>query len=149
MAWGRNPVRRVLSDEDERRVVAAIRKAEGMTSGEIRVHVEARCGGDPLAAARRWFQRLAMHETAERNGILIYVAAAERAFAVLGDSGIHERVGASFWEAVRDAMTDEFKKGAFAAGLIRAIETVGERLAEHFPHRSDDRNELPDGVSRS
>jgi uncharacterized membrane protein len=147
MTWWRSPVRRILSESDEKRVIAAIRAAEHATSGEIRVHVERRCAGNALGAARRWFDRLGMAATAERNGILFYVAVQDRAFAIVGDSGIHAKVGDEFWNALRDAMTDDFVKGDPAAGLTRAIEEAGSRLAEHFPRRGDDRNELPDKVS--
>lgn len=149
MARIRHPVRRILSDEDEAKVVDAIRAAEARTSGEIRVHVEARSGGDPLGAARRWFVRLGMERTAARNGVLFYLAVRERAFAVLGDEGIHARVGAEFWDGVRDAMREAFSRGEFARGLVSGIEAAGSRLAEHFPRRDDDVNELPDEVSTS
>ena len=143
----RNPVRRLLSEVAEKRVIAAIQAAERGTSGEIRVHVERRCAGDAIGAARRWFHRLGMAATTERNGILFYVAVDDRAFAVVGDSGIHEKVGHAFWDALRDAIGDAFAKGDPAEGLTRAIEEAGLRLSEHFPRRGDDRNELPDKVS--
>ena len=149
MPWKRKPEHRLLSAEDEERIVATIRTAESRTSGEIRVHVEASGGGDPMAAARRWFVRLRMDKTAQRNGILFYIAVNERAFAIVGDQGIHDNVGPEFWHALRDALRDDFAKGAFGSGLVRAIETAGERLAVHFPRSPDDRDELPDEVSRS
>ncbi len=128
-------------------MIAAIRAAEARTSGEIRVHVERRCAGSATASAERWFRRLGMDATAERNGILFYVAVDDRAFAIVGGAGIHAKVGDPFWETLRDAMRDAFAKGEPAAGLKRAIDEAGLRLAEHFPRRGDDRNELPDEIS--
>jgi uncharacterized membrane protein len=148
MAWGGRSHRTLLSAEDESRVVAAIHAAERESSGEIRVHVEARSGGDPLDAARRWFVRLKMHETSHRNGILFYVAVQEKAFAVVGDEGIHAKVGPEFWNGLRDVLREAFAKGEFASGLAGAIATAGSGLKRHFPHRGGDRNELPDGISR-
>ena len=147
MPWWRSPLRRLLSEQDESRVIAAIRAAEARTSGEIRVHVERRSKGDAMAEAARWFGRLGMDATAERNGILFYVAVDDRAFAIVGGAGIHDKVGGAFWEALRDVMRDAFAKGEPALGLTRAIEEAGQRLAEHFPRRGDDRNELPDEIS--
>jgi uncharacterized membrane protein len=147
MTFWRAPVRRLLSEQDESLVIAAIWAAEARTSGEIRVHVERRCAGSAMAAAGRWFRRLGMDATAERNGILFYVAVDDRAFAIVGGAGIHAKVGELFWEALRDAMRDAFVKGEPAAGLTRAIEEAGLRLAEHFPRGGDDRNELPDEIS--
>lgn len=100
-----------------------------------------------MAAAGRWFDRLRMDATRERNGILFYVAVDDRVFAIVGGAGIHAKVGDAFWGALRDAMRDAFAKGEPATGLRRAIDEAGRRLAEHFPRRGDDRNELPDEIS--
>ncbi|HEX4824997.1 MAG TPA: TPM domain-containing protein [Candidatus Polarisedimenticolaceae bacterium] len=139
----------LLAPADEHRIVEAIRAAESRTSGEIHVHLERRSGGRPLEAARRWFVRLRMDRTRERNGILFYVAVDERLFAVVGDAGIHERVGVAFWESLRDVLAGSFAAGDHAGGLVRAIGEAGKQLAEHFPRRGDDENELPDEVSTS
>lgn len=147
MRWWREPIRRLLSEKDEASVLTAIRTAEAQTSGEIRVHVERRCAGNAMAAAERWFHRLGMDATRERNGILFYVAVDDRVFAIVGGAGIHAKVGDPFWEALRDAMGDAFAKGEPAAGLTRAIGEAASRLAEHFPRGTDDRNELPDEIS--
>jgi uncharacterized membrane protein len=116
MTWWLEPVRRLLSKKEETAVLEAIRRAEARTSGEIRVHVERRCAGNAMAAAERWFQRLGMDATRERNGILFYVAVDERAFAIVGGAGIHAKVGDPFWEALRDAMGDALQ-GRTGRGL--------------------------------
>ena len=41
----------------------------------------------------------------------------------------------------------DFAKGDPASGLTRAIGEAGSRLAEHFPRRADDENELSDEIS--
>ena len=142
------PVRRILSEAEEARLVRAIEEAERESSGEIRVHVEARSGGDAIAAARRWFHRLGMDGTALRNGVLIYLAVSDRAFAIVGDRGIHEKVGDACWDALRDQLQAAFVRGEFVVGLEGAVRAVGALLGEHFPPRGDDRNELPNTVSR-
>jgi len=100
-----------------------------------------------MTAAKLWFGRMGMENTEERNGILFYVAVDERAFAIVGDAGIHAKVGDAFWQALSGAMSEAFAKGKPAEGLERAIAEVGSRLAEHFPRRGNDRNELSDEVS--
>jgi uncharacterized membrane protein len=147
MTFWRPAVRRLLSDEDESRILAAIRAAEARTSGEIRVHVERRYSGSAIGTAGRWFRRLGMEATAERNGILFYIAVDDREFAIVGGAGIHAKVGDAFWEALRDALREDFARGDAASGLIRAIGETGQRLAEHFPRRQGDVNELPDEIS--
>ncbi len=147
MSFWRRQVKPLFSGEDEARIVAAIRAAENKTSGEIRVHVERRCAGSAIGTAGRWFRRLGMEETVERNGILFYIAVDDREFAIVGGAGIHAKVGDGFWQALRDALHDDFAKDDAASGLIRAIGEAGKRLAEHFPRRSGDDNELTDEIS--
>jgi uncharacterized membrane protein len=138
-----------LTAAQEQAVVDAIRKAEMRTSGEIRVHLEAHCQGDVYQRAQQLFHLLKMDNTKLENGILIYVAVEDRKFAVLGDRGIHQVVGSSFWVDVKEVMQSHFKQAKFEIGIITGIELVGERLATHFPWNEDDANELPDEITTS
>lgn len=138
---------RLFSRAEERRIVAAIQEAEHQTSGEIRVHVERHCPGDPLARARAVFAALGMHRTARHNAALIYLAVADRKFAVFGDEGIHALVPAGFWDAVRDAMAADFRRGRFCEGVCHGVTAIGRHLKAHFPWEPSDRNELPDALS--
>lgn len=135
---------------DEKRIVAAIAGAESRSRAEIRVHVADDPVEDAQAAGARTFEKLGMTATAERNGVLLFVAPASQRFAVLGDTAIHERCGATFWSEVAEAMAAEFRASRFTEGIVAGIEAVGEALARHFPRREgvDDKNELPDSVSR-
>jgi uncharacterized membrane protein len=133
---------------DDNRVVAAIAAAEQRTSGEIRVVVSPRKTDEPVVAAQKEFERLGMTKTAARNGVLIFVAPASHTFAVIGDSGVHEKCGQSFWAELAEAMTAQFKAGQFTEGLVLGIERAGALLATHFPRQPDDRNELPDQIHR-
>lgn len=135
---------------DDARIVAAIRDAEARSRGEIRVHVAEGDVEDARKAAQRQFERLGMTKTAERNGVLIFLAPTRRRFAVLGDRGVHERCPEGFWEDVAGAMSESFRAGAFTEGIVAAVARVGDELARHFPRRPGDvdENELPDTVSR-
>jgi uncharacterized membrane protein len=135
---------------DDARIVAAIREAEARSRGEIRVHVAEGKVEDARAAAERHFEKLGMTKTAERNGVLIFVAPARQRFAVLGDRGVHERCPEGFWEEVAAAMREAFRAGDFTGGIVAAVARVGDELARHFPRRpgEKDENELPDAVSR-
>lgn len=137
-----------LGQLDHGRIVAAIREAEQGSRGEVRVHVSRSKVEDPQAAARAQFEKLGMTQTAERNGVLIYVAPESQNFAVIGDSGIDEHCGPGFWTAVAEAMQDDFRHGRFTEGLVKGVTRTGQALAEKFPRTaSDDRNELADEVS--
>ena len=89
-----------------------------------------------------------MAATAERNGVLIYVAPRSQRFAVLGDTGIHEKCGAGFWKEIAAAMEHDFREGRYTDGLLKGIAAAGDALARFFPRtEAADRNELPDQIS--
>lgn len=133
--------------EQQDAIVRAIEEAEHTTSGEIRVHVETSCKGDVLDEAAWLFRKLGMHRTADRNGVLIYLALKERKFAIIGDSGINSVVPLDFWDNIRDFMKQRFSEGQFVEGLTQGIVMAGEKLKEHFPHHKDDINEIADTIS--
>lgn len=128
-------------------IVRAIQEAEHSTSGEIRVHLETSCKGDALDEAAWLFRKLGMHKTAERNGVLFYLAVRERKFAIVGDSGINSVLKPGFWDDIRDHMRQCFSEGHFTEGLSEGIIMAGEQLKEHFPCSKDDINELTDTIS--
>lgn len=137
-----------LDKDSRRRVVESIGVAEKCTSGEIRLHVEPTCKcGDPYQRAVEVFNKLEMYATEARNGVLIYVAYKSRKFAIIGDEGINNKVGADFWVQEKDILAGYLKEGRQADGLCEIIKMIGERLSEHFPYRKDDINELSDEIS--
>jgi uncharacterized membrane protein len=140
-------VRKYFSEEDRQIIIDAIRAAEFNTSGEIRVHLEKNCKGDVLDRAAYIFEKLEMHKTELRNGVLFYLAAEDRKFAILGDAGINHKVEDNFWEEIKIVMSGYFKDGEFAKGLSLGIEKAGEKLKEYFPYKKEDINELPDEIS--
>lgn len=140
-------VRRFMSDADLDAVARAVAEAERHTSAEIRVHLDHRCAGDPMARAVEVFERLGMHRTAERHGVLIYVAVQDRKLAVIGDAGIHARVGEAYWQGLVEAATRHFREERPCDGFIHAVGEVGGVLRQHFPRRPDDTNELTNQVS--
>jgi uncharacterized membrane protein len=135
-----------FSKLDSNRIVSAIAEAERRSSGEIRVHVTLRKPDDLEARARRRFERLGMTKTAERNGVLFYIAPAVRRFQILGDSGIHERCGHEFWKEIASDMEASFRRGEFTDGVVRGVAKVGDLLARHFPRTAADKNELPNRI---
>ncbi len=139
--------RRFFTPAQKRDIADAIARAESRTSGEIRVRIEAHCGKDIMARAQQMFRKIGMHKTAERNGVLFYLAVKSRQFAVVGDEGIHKLMPASFWDTIRDAMENDFRAGRYAEGLIRGIGEAARQLQKHFPHDRNDRNELSNEIS--
>lgn len=136
-----------LSEADLESLASAVRQAEAKTSAEIRVHLDHTCNEDALPRAIRIFERLGMHRTAQRNGVLIYISVQDHKLAVIGDAGIHERVGEAYWRELVDAVRERMRQQRSREGLIHAITELGSTLGRHFPGRPDDRNELSDDVS--
>ena len=140
-------IRNFLSPEEQKKVKDAIASAEKNTSGEIRVHLETDCKVDVLDRAANLFATLGMHKTAERNGVLFYVAVKSRKFAILGDAGINNKVTENFWDHTKEIVLSEFAKGDYCSGLSKGIAEAGIILKEFFPYQQDDINELSDELS--
>lgn len=140
-------VENFFSTEQKKQITDAISKAELNTSGEIRLHVEGRCKVDILDRAAYVFEKLEMHKTLHRNGVLFYLAVYDRKFAILGDAGINQVVPADFWDSIKETMLGFFKDGKFADGISTGILMAGEHLKANFPHQDDDVNELSDEIS--
>ena len=133
--------------EQQQQIVHAIKQAELKTSGEIRVHLEEKCGGDAYIRATKLFTSLKMDDTDLHNGVLIYLAVVDRQFAIIGDSGIHAKVQQEFWDRIKEVMVSHFRNEDFTGGLIAAITSAGEQLQQYFPRSSDDKNEKTDDIS--
>lgn len=140
-------VENFFSKEEKKQIADAIAQAELNTSGEIRLHVEGRCKIDVLDRAAYVFAQLKMHETAQRNGVLFYLAVYDHKFAILGDAGINHLVPENFWDEIKETMLGFFKEGKFTEGLSKGILMAGEQLKANFPYHSDDVNELSDEIS--
>ena len=136
-----------FTGEQKARILDAIRTAESDTSGEIRVHVEKLCIGDPADRAAYLFEKLGMHKTSMRNGVLIFFTYDDHKLAILGDAGINGVVPGDFWNNILNTMADKFRENDFTGGLEKGILMAGTLLKKHFPYKSDDVNELPDEIS--
>lgn len=136
-----------FTKEQKDRIKAAIQAAETDTSGEIRVHIENHCAEDVMDRAAYWFAQLKMNKTQLRNGVLFYLALADKKFAILGDGGINAKVPEGFWDEVKEKMISFLKEGDFTGALESGILMAGSKLKEHFPYQKNDVNELNDEIS--
>jgi putative membrane protein len=90
------------------------------------------------------FHRHGLHKTKNAIGVLLFVSLLERRVIVLGDAGIHAKVGDDHWTGTAKAVLDGIAAGSLRDGLLAGIERCGAVLAEHFPAQRHDVNELPD-----
>jgi uncharacterized membrane protein len=144
-------VRRVLPLSAMRAIAEAIRQGETRHSGEIRFAVESALdlppllhGQSPRERACEVFAQLRVWDTAENNGVLIYLLLADRQVEIVADRGVHARVGAGGWEAICQRMEGELRAGRFEAGVLEGIHAVTEILVREYPASGPNTNELPD-----
>ena len=136
-----------FTKEQQSEILAAVKEAEKSTSGEIRVHIETTCTEDVLDRAAWIFSKLSMNKTAERNGVLFYLAVRDHKFAIIGDAGINAKVPVGFWDEIKEMMQISFREGKFTEGLSGGIILAGSQLKAHFPYNKEDVNELADEIS--
>ena len=140
-----------VNDDDLLRITNKIKEYEKLTAGEICVSIRERKSFlqwrktvDELA--KREFARLGIGKTRDKTGVLIYILLEERQFYILADSAINNKVNENTWHKIKDGMQEFFIKGMFAKGILHGVEETGKILAEHFPVKPDDTNEIPDDV---
>lgn len=132
-------------------IEGAIRAAERQHSGEIRFAIEGclhfrhlRARHDAQRRALELFAKLRVWDTAQNNGVLIYLLLADRDIQIVADRGFSGRVTTAEWEAVCRCMEAELRAGQFEAGALAGIRRVSALIARHYPGSLSDRNELPD-----
>lgn len=84
-----------------------------------------------------------LHKTRDNTGILILISLFEHRVQVLADQGINDKVPGDTWDKLVKDVTEGIRTGAACEALCREIRICGELLAEHFPVRHDDTDELP------
>src|SRR5688572_15337535 len=127
--------RNFFSQQEQKLVEEAIHTAETKTSAEVVVHLDNFCFGDPIKAAEKVFLRLGMHKTAERNGVLIYIATLNKKIAVVGDAGIYSKLAKTYWKNIVDQLILEFKANHKAEALSASILDLAQHLSEFFPRQ--------------
>jgi uncharacterized membrane protein len=145
------PMKQIVSKTDLATLAAAIDAAEAGTSGEIRVVLrhtrhwnERRLSVHEIALKE--FHRLGMQKTRDRTGVLILILFGEQKFQIIADEGIHRKVASGTWERVAERMAAHFREQKYVPGISDAVSEVGAVLAEAFPRKPGDTNELPNDI---
>ena len=121
-----------------------VAQSELRHSGEIRIFVEAGLPNSylwsdaPSALISRqralaMFGKLRVWDTANNNGVLIYLLLAEHAIELVADRGLNDLVPPEVWQTVVARMRDAFQNRDFEQGLTHAVDEVTALLAQHFP----------------
>jgi uncharacterized membrane protein len=139
-----------LSTKEKKLIMKSIEEAEFKTSGEIRVHLSYSAHDDePLTQAQLHFEKLKMHLTRDRNGILLYINPKAKRFALYGDRGINEKLGQHYWEELKNQLRKDIHDSDLTTGIVNAVLELGNQLKHHFPYTESDKNELHNDLSES
>lgn len=155
--WQNDPsANRVLPTQLLSQLTHSVQASEQLHSGEIRIYAE---GALPLSYLWRkapmpsiirqraiaMFGKLQVWDTAQNNGVLIYLLVAERAIEIVADRGLNDKVSQKTWDALVISMREAFKRGEFEFGLNLAVKKVTDLLSTHFPLAAgaSNPNELP------
>ena len=149
--------RRAIPADMVQRLMERVAASEQRHTGEIRIYVESSLpssylwrGADTRERAVMMFSKLRVWDTAQNNGVLIYLMLAEHAIELVADRGIDAHVPAQHWQMVVTRMADAFRSNRYEDGLTQALEEVSAVLVEHFPTMDaagasqPNPNELPD-----
>jgi uncharacterized membrane protein len=145
--------RRAIPPALVQRLTQRVAESEARHTGEIRIYVEASLpmsylwrNATPRERALTMFGKLRVWDTADNNGVLIYLLLAERAIEIVADRGLDARVGEAKWREVVARMSEAFRAGRFEEGLVHAVDEVTSVLVTHFPAvpGAPNPNELPD-----
>jgi uncharacterized membrane protein len=121
--------------------------SEARHSGEIRICIEAGLpmsylwrDATPRERAIAMFGKLRVWDTAQNNGVLIYLLLAERAIEIVADRAISMTADSSFWPEVVARLSEHLKREDFERGLTQAMEEISALLVQQFPVRVDEAN---------
>ena len=128
----------------------SIARSEREHGGEVRFAAEAALDVPALFAGQSAreraidvFAQLRVWDTAQNNGVLIYLLLADRDIEIVADRGLNA-VKAEEWEAICQTMEGALRRGAYQQAVVEGVDAVARVLARHFPPRASDRNELAD-----
>jgi uncharacterized membrane protein len=141
----------VFSRDALKRIEIAIANSELSHTAEVRVAVEASLTlrelfykKTPRSRALEAFSLLKVWDTAQNNGVLIYINVADRAVEIIADRGFEHRLSQKYWQRLCSEMVAGFQKDVFEHSIIHCVQALSKDLAAHFPSRGESNpNELP------
>jgi putative membrane protein len=92
------------------------------------------------------FYEKGLHKTRDATGVFFFISLFERKVWILADTGIYSKISQEELQTYASDMAKGIRQGRAADILCREITNLGKILAEHFPVRPDDENELSNQV---
>jgi len=146
-----NYLKKYLSKEDLEEIKNEIAEIEKFTSAEIRLCLKLRKGFHERNKSYRdlalkEFYKLGMDKTEDKTGILIYILFLDRKFEIIADEGINSKINSEKWSIIISHIKNEFSQNNYKTGIIKILIEMKEVLINYFPHKENDKNELPDDI---
>jgi uncharacterized membrane protein len=154
--WAEGQLGQTVSPALIDQLTQAVAASELRHTGQVRLCIEAGLPASYIwrnACAREramaMFSKLCVWDTAQNNGVLIYLLLADHAIEIVADRGVACHVAQHTWDALTGQLSDALRAGCIADGLMQALADVSALLEQHFPCTyatpSQPRpNELPD-----
>ena len=86
--------------------------------------------------AMKDFNRLGVHKTKERTGVLVFLIFEEKYFDIIADEGLFVKIPDDTWNNMEEKLKEEFRNKNYSAGIIALINEMGEVLSREFPTRA-------------
>ena len=96
--------------------------------------------------ALRAFYEKGLYKTQDDTGVLFFISLFEHRVWILADEGIYSKITHDDLQEYAQDIARGVKSGTATAALCREIHNVGAVLAEHFPIKPGDINELSNRV---
>lgn len=135
------------------RIAGAIAEGEGQHRGQVVFAVEPAlslravvAGHQARQRAADVFSQLRVWDTADNNGVLIYLLIADRRIEIIADRALTERVSDAQWRGVCQQIEERLTAGDPEAAALAGVRAASALLAEQFPRAAGDAstNELSD-----
>jgi uncharacterized membrane protein len=145
-------VRRAVPPELLAKLERYVAASEARHTGEVRICIEAGLpmsylwrNATPRERAITMFGKLRVWDTAQNNGVLIYLLLAENAIEIIADRAVYIPGGSHNWQEIADRLALHLKRGDFELGLTQALEEISALLVQLFPAQNSAKpNQLPD-----
>lgn len=148
-----------LSLEEKKAIEKCVTEVELRTAAEIKVLVveSSRSFGlprvsmadkrkDVLRRAKKEYDLLGIGNTRDDTGVLIMLSLKERIVQVLPGGAINEKIADDIWPKMVNSIILGVLDGHPEDGICSAVKSIGDMLAEHFPVKESDTDEICNSV---
>lgn len=144
-------ISKYLTEPELGRIQQALDEVEKNTSGEIVLSLHEKLNlweklYDRHELALKDFNKLGIANTKYRTGILVYIVFKEKYYEILADEGIYKKIPDEYWSEIESELTEFFRNGSYAEGILTLIHKVEQILKKEFPAGDSTEDEISDEI---